>query len=62
MPSLFKREARGDLTTQTEEEKGTLTIKQQEAGESREAVSAEGGAVSQGQQATQFWKLEMARK
>ena len=62
MPSLFKREARGDLTTQTEEEKGTVTIKQQEAGESREAVSAEGGAVSQGQQATQFWKLEMARK
>ena len=39
-----------------------MTIKQQEAGESREAVSAEGGAVSQGQQATQFWKLEMARK
>lgn len=61
-PHCSKREARGGLTTQTEEEKGTLTIKQQEAGESREAVSAEGGAVSQGQQATQFWKLEMARK
>ena len=52
-PHCYKREARGGLTTQTEEEKGTLTIKQQEAGESREAVSAEGGAVSQGQQATQ---------